>query len=87
MEKAIVRKGYIVYFQSKRYSEGMEIPSAILPTVLANQSWKVEVKEDAKSKEKERAEEGEKTESGTTGEWKEEKIIDRAIKKESTIRK
>jgi hypothetical protein len=61
--KAVVKKSYIVMQNGFRFVEGMEIPSNLLPSVLQNQSWKIEVIEDGKK---------EKEDSSSTGATKEE---------------
>lgn len=49
--KTVVRKSYVVMHNSMRFTEGMEIPSNLLPIIEKNQSWKIEVVKDAKEKE------------------------------------
>lgn len=68
--KAVVRKGYIVMHNMRRFVGGEEIPPSLIPIIQANQSWKIEVKEDGKQKEesntnRENKEEGQPKEEET----------------------
>jgi len=62
--KTVVKKGYVVFNNKMRLTEGMEVPSKILADVEKNQSWKIEKVKDGKE-EKEAS-------SSITGEAKEE---------------
>lgn len=69
--KTVVKKGYVVFNNKMRLTEGMEVPSKILADVEKNQSWKIEKVKDGKE-EKEAS-------SSITGEAKEEKQEEKEI--------
>lgn len=60
--KAVVRKGYVVMHNMRRFVGGEEIPPSLIPIIQENQSWKIEVINNGKQKE----------ESNTNRETKEE---------------
>jgi len=69
--KTVVKKGYVVFYNKMRLTEGMEVPSKILADVEKNQSWKIEKVKDGKT-EKEAG-------SSNTGEAEEEKQEEKEI--------
>lgn len=69
--KTVVKKGYVVFNNKMRLTEGMEVPSKILADVEKNQSWKIEKVKDGKE-EKEAS-------SSITGEAEEEKQEEKEI--------
>jgi hypothetical protein len=69
--KTVVKKGYVVFYNKMRLTEGMEVPSKILADVEKNQSWKIEKVKDGKE-EKEAS-------SSITGEAEEEKQEEKEI--------
>ena len=69
--KTVVKKGYVVFYNKMRLTEGMEVPSKILADVEKNQSWKIEKVKDGKE-EKEAS-------SSNTGEAEEEKQEEKEI--------
>ena len=76
---------------SMRFTEGMEIPSDLLPIVTKNQSWKLEVISDGKEKDKNssstRIGNGEESEEQVKGqeEEKEEEINLSDFKKDKMV--
>jgi hypothetical protein len=82
-----VRNGYVVLYRNYRIEAGQEIPAAILPEIMKNQSWKVE---DRSGKEREKQEEETATEA-TNSDGKKEEIIDiasnRMVKEKEAKRK
>lgn len=84
--KAVVKKSYIVMQNGFRFVEGMEIPSNLLPSVLQNQSWKIEVIEDGK-KEKENSSSTGATKEETEKEKEIEDIASNRMMEEKKVRK
>lgn len=86
--RAFVRKGYVVFDGVRRYEEGVEIPPSIIATVVANQSWKIEV-QNGKQKGKESTE-SKKEPAETAGSDREEEgeitdsVINRMMKFKET---